>query len=60
MGQEAVRKKGKEGGRKKKERIIFYKLFVARKDSWYVFVQESTPVTLLNACYLPLNTKDLY
>ena len=58
MGQEAVRKKGNGG--EKKEEIIFYKLFVARKDSEYIFVQNSTAVGLINACYLPLNTKDLY
>lgn len=57
MGQEAVRKGAME---EKKKEIIFCKLFVARKDSWYIFVQNSTPVGLITACYLPLNTKDLY
>jgi len=44
----------------KKEEIIFCKLFVARKDFWCMFMQNSVPVGLINTSYLPLNTKDLY
>lgn len=56
------KKNGAEGSKekgqwsKKKEGIIFYKLFVARKDSWHVFVQNSTPVGCLLLATLILKT----